>query len=133
MGGKACTYQEKPPYRRRKRLLDGTITFRADKSSLNCGIIKDLIRFAKELESRLQQDSVSNALMHRLRPQLTLVGSVAEKTRIGLASEIDLGMTFRGWSGGSPPFRVGEDPYSLRRSTSAVQVAYTIVTIDYNT
>ena len=79
---------------------------------MSCLMVGDLLYLAKELEAKL---SNSSPLMRCLKPKLTLVGSVAEGTRIGLGSELDLTMRFAGLdSQDLPPFRFKEeDPFHL--------------------
>ena len=53
-----------------------------------------------------------------LQPFFELVGSMAEGTRIGIPSELDLGFKFKAWNG-CTPFKVEGDPFSLKKSESA--------------
>lgn len=73
----------------------------ADKTRTRCETVHEMIRFAKLLEVELE---FTNDLMRNLKPRLTLVGSAAEGTRIAIANEIDLLMSFNGWR--DPPFKV---------------------------
>ena len=57
-------------------------------------MVFDLLKIAQLLEKELPQ---VNKILAFLKPKFTLVGSVAEGTRIGLGSEIDLTMRFEGW------------------------------------
>ena len=50
--------------------------------------------------------------MRKLEPSFTLVGSVPEHTRIGIANELDITIDFRGWIGGVP-FKTADDAYFL--------------------
>ena len=79
-------------------------------------MIHDLVRLAKLLESEL---AIASSTMALLRPRFVLVGSVAEGTRIGLGNELDLTVTFDGWDGDRPPFKVDPgDPFHLRATES---------------
>ena len=52
-----------------------------------------------------------------LRPAFTLVGSVAEGTKVGLGNELDIMVDFRGWSESDPLFTINpEDPFHLYAS-----------------
>ena len=53
-------------------------------------------------------------LMRRLKPSFTLVGSVPENTRIGIANELDITIDFQGWNG-EVPFKTTKDAYYLYR------------------
>ncbi len=61
---------------------------------MNCAILGDLVLLAKELEKEL------STRLPELRPKLTVVGSVAEGTRVFLANELDLTVTFGGLKSG---------------------------------
>jgi hypothetical protein len=75
----------------------------------SCLIVQDLLKFAKTLEAKLNH---RNALMKQLKPTFTLIGSVAEGTRIGLGNELDLTVEFEGMDEES--FQIVEsDPYHL--------------------
>ena len=52
--------------------------------------------------------------MRKLKPSFTLVGSVPEHTRIGIANELDITIDFRGWVG-EVPFKTTNDAYYLHR------------------
>ena len=77
----------------------------------NCAITYDLFNFAKKLETVLCRVSI---LMRKLRPSFTLVGSVPEHTRIGIANELDITIDFLGWIG-KVPFKTVNDAYNLYR------------------
>ena len=77
----------------------------------NCAITYDLFSFAKKLEIELCRGS---ELMRKLDPSFTLVGSVPEHTRIGIANELDITIDFRGWIG-DVPFKTADDAYYLYR------------------
>ena len=80
--------------------------------SMNCMIAHDLIKFAITLEVVLKD------ILHMLKPDFTLVGSMAEGTRIGLASELDLSLSFKTWEE-SIPLKVGDNPFSLKMAETA--------------
>lgn len=52
--------------------------------------------------------------MQKLKPSFTLVGSVPEHTRIGIANELDITIDFGGWIG-EVPFKTTNDAYYLYR------------------
>ena len=74
-------------------------------------MINTLINFCQNLEVELQK---SSGTMKSLKPKFEIVGSIAEGTRLGLANELDLTMSFDGWSEGT--FCVQNDPYFLRKT-----------------
>ena len=56
--------------------------------------------------------------MELLEPQFNLIGSVPEGTRVGLANELDVMVSFKGWP--KEAFTIHEgDPFHLRRGRSA--------------
>ena len=85
-------------------------------------MVSDMLRLAQKLEKELVQ---SSPIMQSLRPSLTLVGSVAEGTRIGLGCEIDLSMKFDGLEPHDPSdaaFTFKEDdPFHLYEGPNAPQ------------
>ena len=76
---------------------------------LSCLMVQDLLLLAQKLEHDLGR---SSPMMQFLRPSFTLVGSVAEGTRIGLGSELDLTVRFLGLEDVPFKFRV-DDPFHL--------------------
>ena len=80
----------------------------AHNTRTRCETVHEMIRFAKLLEVELE---FTNDLTRNLKPRLTLVGSAAEGTRIAIANEIDLLMSFDGWR--DPPFKVAKGFFSL--------------------
>ena len=50
--------------------------------------------------------------MENLKPEFTLVGSVAEGTRIGLGNELDITMKFLAWEK-CPFMKVGDSAFHL--------------------
>ena len=70
----------------------------------------DLIMLTKSLEDGLQKGALK-----QLKPYFELVGSMAERTRIGLANEMDLGLHFKVWKE-NIPFKVRDDPFSLKKA-----------------
>ena len=70
-----------------------------------------LIQYCQTLESSLPAMS---ELMTMLNPKLSMVGSVPEATRLGLANELDRTITFAGWP--EATFCVKEDPFYLRKA-----------------
>jgi hypothetical protein len=64
-------------------------------------MVQDLLALAKMLQYELRQP---NSLMEKFLPTFTLIGSVAEGTRIGIANELDLTVEFEGFE--KPPFQV---------------------------
>ena len=52
--------------------------------------------------------------MGKLKPKFTLVGSIAEGTRLGLANELDLSVKFYGWPEGT--FRIQDNIFNLKRT-----------------
>ncbi len=58
----------------------------------------------------------SAGVMRTLAPRFTLTGSIEERTRIGLANEVDVSLEFDGWRKDRPPFEVRTgDPFHLYR------------------
>ena len=86
---------------------------RGDKR-MSCLIVQDLLLFLQILEVKLAEVS---RLMKYLKPRFTVVGSVAEGTRIGIGNEVDVCITFLKWMK-EPPFKVEGDPFSLKRNMS---------------
>ena len=84
---------------------------------MNCSMANDLIRLAWILETVLQR------MLPKFKPRFTLVGSMAEGTRVGLANELDISLSFDAWEENRPnnvPFRVKQnDPFSLQRTAGA--------------
>ena len=76
-------------------------------------MIHDLLLVCKSLEFQLTKCS---ELMGELKPRFTLVGSIAEGTRLGLANELDLSVKFHGWPEGT--FRITDDIFNLKRTTN---------------
>ena len=76
-------------------------------------MFQELIRLTQDLEKDLCESKGS--VMHLLQPQFCLIGSMAERTRLGLPTEVDLSMVFRAWKG-KPPFKIEEDAFSLKMS-----------------
>ena len=74
-------------------------------------MIHPLVSICKSLEVTLPTTS---ELMAQLRPKFTLVGSVSEGTRLGLANELDLTVKFHGWPEGC--FCVEGGPFALKRT-----------------
>ena len=74
-------------------------------------MIHSLVSLCKSLEATL---STTSELMAKLRPKFTLVGSVSEGTRLGLANELDLTVKFHGWPEGC--FGVDGGPFALKRT-----------------
>ncbi len=76
---------------------------------ISCSIIHDLVAFSRTLEHECRE---SGSLLKDLQPRFTLVGSVAEGTRVGLGNEIDLMIDFQGLEDsedGAAPFEVHDD------------------------
>ena len=84
-------------------------------------MINSLIKYCQQLENELPK---SSDFMRNLQPKFSIVGSVAEGTRLGLANELDLSMSFDGWPDGT--FCVKDDPYFLRKTekTPSWMVSY---------
>ena len=82
-----------------------------DSRMLNCAIIHDLVAFAKLLEVALGKAS---EIMELLKPTFTLVGSIPEGTRIGIANELDITINFEGWRD-NPPLLANIDGVHLFR------------------
>ena len=80
-------------------------------------MIHDMLNFTKALEKLL---SSSTPLMERLKPQFTLVGSVAEGTRIGLGTELDITLKFLAWET-VPVLKVGSSAFHLIRNEAGTQ------------
>ena len=76
---------------------------------MNCKMSHDLIMLTKSLEDGLQSGA-----LEQWKPYFELVGSMAERTRIGLANELDLGLHFKVWKD-NIPFKVKDDPFSLKK------------------
>ena len=74
-------------------------------------MIHSLVCLSKSLEATLPTTS---ELMAKLRPKFTLVGSVSEGTRLGLANELDLTVKFHGWPEGC--FCVEGGPFDLKKT-----------------
>ena len=70
----------------------------------------DMLEFTKTFEEDFRQGSLKE-----FAPQLELVGSMTEGTRIGLANEVDLGIHFTAWQS-RIPFQVEGDPFSLKKA-----------------
>ena len=79
---------------------------------MSCLIVQDLLFLLQILEVKLAEVS---AVMKFLKPRFTVVGSVAEGTRIGVGSEVDVCLSFLKWTK-EPPFKVEGDPFSLKRN-----------------
>ena len=79
-------------------------------SSMNCMMSHDLVELTKIL-----QDGLQSGALKQLHPYFELVGSMAERTRIGLANEVDLGLHFKLWKD-NIPFKVEDDPFSLKKA-----------------
>ena len=81
---------------------------------IQCLIIQDLILFFKKVENKLQSH---NTQLKKLKPTFTLMGSVAEGTRLSIANEMDICMEFEGLK--SSPFKINlEDPYHIYKTDS---------------
>ena len=65
----------------------------------------------------LQKDLSEGEYLKDLEPEFQVYGSMEEGTRLGLANELDIGMSFKALTR-QPPFRVDMsdqgDPFSLR-------------------
>ena len=71
-----------------------------------------MILFFKNVETKLQSYST---LLKKLKPIFTLMGSVAEGTRLNIANEMDICMEFEGLK--SSPFKVNQsDPYHVYKT-----------------
>lgn len=69
----------------------------------------DLISFLQRVETKLR---CSQSVFRMLQPRFTLMGSVPEGTRLGIANEMDIMIEFEGLAG--TPFGLKlEDPYHL--------------------
>ena len=55
---------------------------------------------------------ISTSLMLEIKPSMTLVGSAAEGTRIGIGNELDITVMFVLWKD-KPALKVGENPFYL--------------------
>ena len=84
--------------------------------SMNCLMATDLLDLASTLERDLQSGTLSG-----FGPKFKLVGSMAEGTRIGLANELDIGLTFEALKE-SVPFEVRRDPFSLKEATTSPDI-----------
>ena len=79
---------------------------------IHCLIINDLVVFFKKVEEGLQCFST---LLKKLKPRFTLMGSVAEGTRLSIANEMDICMEFEGLK--RSPFKINlEDPYHIYKT-----------------
>jgi hypothetical protein len=84
---------------------------------MSCSLVQDLLTFAKTLQGELRS---CNSLLQNLHPALTLIGSVAEATRVGIGNELDLTVEFKGFKQ-SPPFQVVDgDHFHLTAVTENV-------------
>ena len=72
-------------------------------------IIQDLVVFFQKVEENLQN---FNSLFEKLKPRFTLMGSIAEGTRMCISNEMDICMEFEGLED-SPFFIKLGDPYHL--------------------
>ena len=75
-----------------------------------CEKVRAMLELCKNLGLSLQKDD-KYPLWKSLRPEFILIGSVAEGTRIGKASEIDIAVQFKALN--DRPFHVEDDPYHL--------------------
>ena len=80
-----------------------------------------MVQFAKLLQERLRE---TTHLMTLLKPTLTLVGSIAEGTRIGFSNELDIMVNFDGWNE-QPPFTVDEESAPLLRKSRRLRHCHT--------
>ena len=86
-----------------------------DNGRLNCRIMHDILNFASTL-----QEYLGTGPLREYGPIFQLVGSMAEGTRIGVANELDLGLSFQHLKHkDSVPFKVVEDPFSLKKAITA--------------
>jgi hypothetical protein len=93
----------------RSAFLVATSNFKTKSRVISCLIVQDLLKMVKKLEQYLRDE---NSLMANLKPTFTLIGSVAEETRIALGNELDITVDFEGFD--SAPFKVVDgDPYHL--------------------
>ena len=71
----------------------------------------------REFYVALQDDLSEDEYLKDLEPEFQVYGSMEEGTRLGLANELDIGMSFKALTR-QPPFRVDMsdqgDPFSLR-------------------
>ena len=79
---------------------------------MNCMISQSLLAICQSLEEDFQ-----NGPLSALQPYFELVGSMAERTRVGLANELDIGLHFKLWKE-HIPFMVEDDPFSLKKADS---------------
>ena len=77
---------------------------------MNCIIAQELMRLVVMHQNELNFGPLKDFL-----PFFELVGSMAEKTRVGLANELDLGLKFKSWMN-QPLFKVEEDPFTLKKA-----------------
>ena len=63
----------------------------------------------------LLEDQLYSGPLKDFEPVFELVGSMAEKTRVGLANELDIGLKFKSWMN-QAPFKVEEDPFTLKKA-----------------
>ena len=76
----------------------------------------DLINLTKKMEVGFQTGPLKN-----LEPYFELVGSLAERTRIGLSNEIDIHLQFRALKD-IVMLKVDGDPFSLKRADSSSSI-----------
>ena len=79
-------------------------------------LAQDMVSFVTTLQEHLKEGSLKN-----LRPILELVGSMAERTRIGIANELDLTLKFLTWRE-NIPFMVRGDPFSLKKAPTSQDI-----------
>ena len=79
---------------------------------MNCMMAQELIKFIGLLQDQLYSGPLKN-----FEPVFEVVGSIAEKTRVGLANEIDVGLKFKSWMN-QALFKVEEDPFTLKKAIS---------------
>ena len=77
---------------------------------------KDLLDLATTLEADLRRGAFA-----AFEPKFKLVGSMAEGTRIGLANELDIGLSFKALVEGIP-FEVKTDPFSLKKAATSPNI-----------
>ena len=85
-----------------------------DNGRLNCRIMHDILNFASTL-----QEYLGTGPLREYGPTFELVGSMAEGTRIGVANELDLGLSFQHLKHMDVPFKIEEDPFSLKKTITA--------------
>ena len=82
---------------------------------MNCKVVHDLINFATILLQFLSEGPLKDFL-----PNFELVGSMAEGTRICMANELDIGVSFQFLKErANVPFKVQGDPFSLKKAITA--------------